>query len=389
MKRYLTFPRTLLRNQTGRLDAPRMLTYIVTFRCNARCIMCDSWKKDGEGDLSLSEIGSIFEQLPQLDVVRLSGGEPFVRKDFGDIVRLAQDKLQPMVLHVTSNGFLTDRIVRFCEQRDTQRPLMMLFSIDGLAAKHDQVRGIERAFERVMNTITALAPRRQALNLRIAVNQTIVDAEGASHYRALREQLAPLGIRNQVVLAYEKSATYSLTRELEVAPKEVGEFCTFGDFGREELARLFDDIERDLSDYPAPERLAKRYYLAGIRNRVLHGRAEPNPKCVELNTHLRLLPDGTVPTCQFNTRPAGNLRSQSFEDFWQSAGAARQRDWVRRCPGCWAECEVLPNAIYTGDIARHALARAPRPGAGEDGTPAREVTTAGTVSARDKLAAQS
>ncbi|MBK9138697.1 MAG: hypothetical protein IPM17_08045 [Verrucomicrobia bacterium] len=28
---------------------PRYLTYLVTFTCNARCIMCDSWKKTVAG----------------------------------------------------------------------------------------------------------------------------------------------------------------------------------------------------------------------------------------------------------------------------------------------------------------------------------------------------
>ena len=31
------------------------------------------------------------------------------------------------------------------------------------------------------------------------------------------------------------------------------------------------------------------------------------------------------------------------------------RGWVDRCPGCWAECEVVPNAIYTGDVLRAAI----------------------------------
>jgi hypothetical protein len=57
---------------------PRFLTYIVSFTCNARCIMCDSWKKPSPEDLTLEEIEAIFRQLPALDLVRLSGGEPFV-----------------------------------------------------------------------------------------------------------------------------------------------------------------------------------------------------------------------------------------------------------------------------------------------------------------------
>ena len=32
----------------------------------------------------------------------------------------------------------------------------------------------------------------------------------------------------------------------------------------------------------------------------------------------------------------------------------------KTCAGCWAECEVLPSAAYTGDLLRHALRRPAR-----------------------------
>jgi radical SAM protein with 4Fe4S-binding SPASM domain len=74
-----------------------------------------------------------------------------------------------------------------------------------------------------------------------------------------------------------------------------------------------------------------------------------------LNSHLRILPNGDVPTCQFNGRLVGNLRREAFFDVWRSAAAAEQRAWVRACRGCWAECETLPNAVYTADLLRAAL----------------------------------
>ena len=151
-------------------------------------------------------------------------------------------------------------------------------------------------------------------------------------------------------MAYDASATYHLEDSVEVAPTEIGNFTTFGDFGAERLDALFTEMERDLPRYPLAERLARRYYLRGIRNRLLGNQGAPNPKCVALNSHLRLLPDGKVPTCQFNTRTAGSLREQTFAELWESETLRAQRKWVQACPGCWAECEVLPSAIYTGDL---------------------------------------
>ena len=87
---------TILRNKRRILNLPRSLTYLVTFRCNMRCIMCDSWKKDGTNDLTLDEIRSIFSKLPKMDVVRLTGGEHFLQQDLLDITHAMQAVLKPI-----------------------------------------------------------------------------------------------------------------------------------------------------------------------------------------------------------------------------------------------------------------------------------------------------
>jgi hypothetical protein len=49
----------------------------------------------------------------------------------------------------------------------------------------------------------------------------------------------------------------------------------------------------------------------------------------------------------------GDFRSQTFEEIWFGDEIKVHRNWVKNCPGCWAECEVLPNAVYSGDIFKH------------------------------------
>jgi hypothetical protein len=62
------------------------------------------------------------------------------------------------------------------------------------------------------------------------------------------------------------------------------------------------------------------------------------------------LPDGSIPVCQFNGEVVGNLHTHSLDEVWQSQRANEARAWVDRCSGCWAECEVVPSAIYSGDM---------------------------------------
>ena len=82
---------------------------------------------------------------------------------------------------------------------------------------------------------------------------------------------------------------------------------------------------------------------------------QPHPPCVALRSHIRLLPDGGVPVCQFNTQRVGNLLTHDLDEVWLSPEAQAQRAWVDACAGCWAECEVVPNALYSGDLVKDVL----------------------------------
>jgi MoaA/NifB/PqqE/SkfB family radical SAM enzyme len=311
--------------------------------------------KHSHDDLTIDEIEGIFSQLPRMDAVRLSGGEPFIRQDLADIVGLAKKHLDPLAIHITSNGFLKNRIISFCKERNRRVPLHLLISIDGLKEKHNQVRGRKQAWDNAVATLEYLAPRQRELNLKLSVNQTIVDSEGIEHYGLLRNYLGVMGVRNNMVLAYDSSSTYSSDDNESVTDSQIGTFTPMGSFTTEEIVRLCDEVEQDTRHYPKLDRIAKRYYLAGIKNRLLRNTPQPNPQCVALNSHIRILPNGDVPTCQFNGSVAGNLRQESFKDVWSGRKRWALRQWVLQCPGCWAECEVLANATYTGDLVKFAL----------------------------------
>jgi MoaA/NifB/PqqE/SkfB family radical SAM enzyme len=98
-------------------------------------------------------------------------------------------------------------------------------------------------------------------------------------------------------------------------------------------------------------RIGKVYYLEGLLARLHHEpQPRPRPKCVELRSHVRVMPDGSVPVCQFNGELVGNLKTASRAEVLNGPDATRARSWVDACGGCWAECEVIPSAIYSGDL---------------------------------------
>src|SRR5262245_41375011 len=91
-----------------RSPRPFSATFSVTNRCNLRCTYCNTPFLDPR-DLSLTEIDVVFRKLKKLGVVRLglAGGEPLVRDDIEEIVRLA--RAQGFWISVNTNLNLYDR----------------------------------------------------------------------------------------------------------------------------------------------------------------------------------------------------------------------------------------------------------------------------------------
>jgi MoaA/NifB/PqqE/SkfB family radical SAM enzyme len=258
--------------------------------------------------------------------------------------------LNPLILHVTTNGVLTERIVRFCENRPRDAHLYLLVSLDGIGETHNAIRGRRNVWERAVETIKAVAPRQKALRVQLGINQTIVNEAGMSDYGRLRDYLKPFGVCHNVVFGYDESATYHTAGEISIQHDSAADFNPFAQFDETRLQSFFSLIRKDLVTHSGLNGLTKRYYLNGIENRLLHRTGYPNPMCVALSSHMRLLPDGSLPTCQFNSTIVGNLRRQAFNQIWFSKAIAWQRTWVNQCRGCWAECEILPNALYTADL---------------------------------------
>ncbi len=345
---YLRLAGKVLKRKLNVTSLPSFVTFFVTWRCNCRCIMCDIWKKKGYDDeLTRAQIATIFSQL-RLDVLRISGGEPFLREDIADIINVIGRKSRPGVVHVTTNGLLTDRIADAVTQVAEPRKLHIKVSIDSLGAEHDRIRGVS-AFDKAMQTVERLAELRGKRGFFLGVNQTIVDNSGLKAYPELRDRLAEMDVDLLPVIAYDASTSLYSDTDAGSDPA----FRSFGNLGEDELREFMAQLKKDTENVAdLKEKLLKRYQLLGMQNWLLKGEDKPNPACVALHDHMRLLPNGDVPVCMYNRAVVGNLKSTPVNELWFGADIAPCRAWVRDCKGCRAGCEVNVSAIYTGDLIR-------------------------------------
>jgi MoaA/NifB/PqqE/SkfB family radical SAM enzyme len=310
-------------------------------------------------ELTPEQVRTVFGKIGPLDVVRVTGGEPFLREDLAQVMAAIEDHSRPSVLHITTNGSFPDRAVQLVKELPFARKLRFMVSFDGLDAEHDANRGQEVTFARAEETVRRLA-RLRSRGIAVSINHTVISQRSLADHAGLVERFEPLGIDVHAVLAYRDSAMYGLKR----FGKKASDLIDGSGYplhpaleGADVLGFVRDQLRRLPRLKDPLLRVGKRYYWNGLLGRLRASRAaQLHPPCVALRSHLRLLPDGSVPVCQFNTETIGNLLRQSFDEVWYGEAARPSRAWVDGCAGCWAECEVMPSALYSGDLLRHLRA---------------------------------
>lgn len=346
----------------GRPWFPLLATFNVTARCNCRCAFCDIHSMNSDGELSTSELTAVLGDplFSRLHVLRVTGGEPFLRDDIDDILDTARAHTPVRIFHVTTNASMSDRLAELLRRAAPHsRPqIRVQISIDALGALHDEMRGFPGLFDRAAAALREIRPLLNG-NISAGVNQT-VSAENLDQIEPVRELARAHGADHNVILAAKFHEGTRGARigdgknELPFLPlkplanDEIDEFYRLAD------ARAANSTPRALSSLL--RETADRYLRDGGRNRLLRGAASPRPPCSAMFNHLRLLHDGRVVACTALTdTPAGSVREASISQIWRSPRADSLRAAVKRCPGCWVECDISPSAFLTGDAAAWAL----------------------------------
>lgn len=157
---------------------PTFLTYQLTNLCNSRCVMCGIWKNKKQDELSINKIKGIFDNalFSKIRWINLTGGEPFLRKDLVEAVKILNMLPKLEGIAIPTNGLLTGNIVSTVKKilavLNKKKFLSVTVSIDGTEATHDKIRGIEGGFKMSIATIKELAKIKNK-NFNLGVETTI------------------------------------------------------------------------------------------------------------------------------------------------------------------------------------------------------------------------
>jgi GTP 3',8-cyclase len=275
----------------------------VTDRCNFRCQYCMPaeglpWLERDEV-LHFEEVARLVALLAEMGVhdVRLTGGEPLVRRDFP---RLAAMLAQTPGLHdlsVTTNGYLLERDAQALVEAGIKR---FNVSVDSLQRDRFFAMARRDALARVLKGLEALASFPEAHPIKV-------------------NAVAMRGFTEDEVIPFAEFARehpYQV-RFIEFMPLDADRAWTPDQVLTGEEIRQAIDAVYPLEPEPRePSATARTYRFADGKGRIGFINPVSEPFCGDCD-RIRLTADGRLRTCLFSlneTDLRGPLRSGASDD---------------------------------------------------------------------------
>jgi radical SAM protein with 4Fe4S-binding SPASM domain len=256
--------------------------------------------------------------------VRVTGGEPFIRRDLADLVSSLLRLNHIDEVAVYTNGYFTDRVVNGVERILTacssKKRLEIGISLDGMREKHDEIRGRQGAFDKACATLEGLRKLKQRFpNLSIH-SGSVIQPENLEHIAQIDEFRREIGVESHHMLVVNSS--YLGNVDHEYGPK------TFSEGQKCKIRSLLQD---------KPESIGLDKYLASGKR--------PMP-CFAGSASAFIARNGDLYPCTaMPYEPVflmGNVADGNFDEVWTSARAWEVRRRARLCtfPSCWSGCEI-------------------------------------------------
>lgn len=328
--------KSICANQLGVVTYPRMAYLLLTWKCNLRCVMCNVWKKEIYKQLGTEDFLRVIDNLPPLDVVKVGGGEPFLRNDCIELIGRLQERVNPYYIMLITNGTMTERIVKFAEV--CGRPgLHLRLSVEGRGETHDKLRGRAGCFDKTMATLEALLPimRRRKFTLGINYNVTPETIEDLPWILEICRREKLNFIPGFWVTPFLEDGSPADSKAL---------VADFADYRRrlEELYRQTRGIS-PLEAYFLKKTVFKLYDQA-----LASQNGDKRFACRACRNIAYIMPNGSLVTCGIQHEPLGDLLKEDFTDIWFGSRLRRARRKVEACPGCCQYAIKIMSSVYTG-----------------------------------------
>ena len=322
-------------NYQNRPSPPFLILFINSI-CNQKCEHCFYWRNlNRRDDLTKDELFALSRSLGRIENLNLSGGEPFLRAEFGEICRQFIRHNKVRQIYVPTNGYFTDRTVKQVTETLLEKDLDLFvaeLSLDGLGEFHNKFRGSPGSFDKAMQTYDALVKiQERDPRLRIHAISTAT-AENMDEIRRLTTFLfdrCPKMDHHNLALIRGDRKNPSLQGPSLLEYQNLYEY----------VRRLWST--REEGRYGAvvePMLQWAKTRTSAAQKQVIPCRAGKISAVVYSN--------GDVSVCE-NHAPIGNLREKTFWEIWDSPQAVSLRGAIKSNE-CYCTNEVFlwPSITY-------------------------------------------
>lgn len=297
---------------------------ITTYRCNAKCIMCNAWKNPTRPQDEFEP--QILQKIPSgMKRLNITGGEPLLRKDLNEIIGILDKKTSR--LEISTNGYFTEKIAKIAENwpRITFR-----ISIEGLAERNDRLRGIKMGFEHAVQSLTAV---------KNAGLKDIGFAMVISQYN-VRDLLSVYDLTSMLDVEFSQSTMHNsfyFHKHDNVIEPTVELHEIMHNFIRRLLMSKRKNLQLRVKDW------FRAYINMGLLRYI--DKRTRTIVCGAGTDSFFVDPWGRILACNGSDEPwiMGDLKTQSFDDIWRSDQAAVIRKLVSKCDkNCWMTGSSVP-----------------------------------------------
>ncbi len=255
----------------------------LTERCNLRCVYCMPAEgitlRPREQFMRTGEVQALAETFVELGVkkIRLTGGEPLVRKDAAEIIR-GLGRL-PVELAITTNGVLVDQFIEVFQEAGLRS---VNVSLDSLRA--DRMRSISRRdpFARTTANIRLLQEEGFHVKVNMVVMRGINDDEVTDFMEWSRAERVHVRFIEYMPFNGNRWEWGKGVSEAEIMARATERFGASG------YERLTD----------RPNDTARNYRLRDASGTFAIISSVTNPFCGTCN-RIRLTADGKLKNCLF------------------------------------------------------------------------------------------
>jgi MoaA/NifB/PqqE/SkfB family radical SAM enzyme len=325
---------------TGRvLRLPVNITVSVSYRCNSRCKTCNVWLLPND-DLTVSEWDRVYESLGRAPYwFTFSGGEPTLRADLPEMVASAYRHCRPGIINIPTNGIqhkvIPGRIERVLEAAPKSEVIINL-SLDGVGAKHDEIRGVRGNWSHAMTTYAALKElKKRYKHLTLGIH-TVLSNFSVDSFPELCEVV-------QRDLKPDSFITEIAEERVELDTVGLGITPTPEKYTVAIDALLESMRDRQLTGVAEVTQAFRRQYYEIVK-RTLREHRQVIP-CMAGVASAQIAPNGDVWSCCIRAESMGNLRDHDYDfgSVWRTGKADQLRKSIKA-----GECYCpLANAAYT------------------------------------------